>query len=54
MLAINMKWIEKWERMLIVGQVSSEEEKSEIRYIAQMVIIGERFRNLARQEKKNK
>jgi len=39
--------------MLIVGVVSSEEEKHELRYVAQIVIIGERSRLLARQQKKN-
>jgi len=36
--------------MLIVGQVSSIEEQYEIRFIAEMFIIGERFRYLARQQ----
>jgi len=38
--------------MLIVGQVSSEQEKYEIRFIAEMFIVGERFRYLARQQRK--
>lgn len=38
--------------MLIVGQVSSEQEKYEIRFIAELAIIGERFRYLARQQRK--
>jgi len=37
--------------MLIVGQVSSEEESYEIRFIAEMVIVGERIRYLARQQR---
>lgn len=40
--------------MLIVGQVSSEEEKYEIRFIAEMFTIGERIKYLARQQRKNK
>jgi hypothetical protein len=39
-------------KMLIVGQVSSEEEKCEIRFIAEMFVIGERIRYLARQQRK--
>ena len=38
--------------MLVVGQVSSEEERCEIRFVAQVFSIGERFRYLARQQKK--
>jgi hypothetical protein len=38
--------------MLIVGQVSSEQEKYEIRFIAELSVIGERFRYLARQQRK--
>lgn len=37
--------------MLIVGQVSSEEERSEIRFIAQIFAIEERFRYLARKQR---
>jgi hypothetical protein len=37
--------------MLIVGQVSSEEEKYEIRFIAEMFVIGERIRYLARKQR---
>jgi hypothetical protein len=40
------------KKMLIVGQVSSEEEKYEIRFIAEMFIIGERIKYLARQQRK--
>ncbi len=36
--------------MLIVGLVSSQEEQNEIRYIAQMYMVGERIRYLARQQ----
>ena len=38
--------------MLIVGQVSSEEEHAEVRFIAQVFAISERFRYLARQQRK--
>jgi hypothetical protein len=38
--------------MLIVGQVSTEEEKYEVRFVAQIFSIGERFRYLARQQRK--
>ncbi len=38
--------------MLIVGQVSSEEERNEVTMVAQLVMIGERFRYLARQQQK--
>lgn len=38
--------------MLIVGQVSSEEEKSELRFVAQVFTIEERFRYLARMQRK--
>jgi hypothetical protein len=38
-------------KMLIVGQVSSEEEKYEIRFIAEMFVIGERIRYLARKQR---
>lgn len=40
--------------MLIVGQVSSEEERYEITFIAQIFTIENRFRYLARQMKKKK
>jgi len=40
--------------MLIVGQVSSEEERSEIWLIAQIFTVEERFRYLARQQRKQK
>lgn len=38
--------------MLIVGQVSTEEEKYELRFIAQVFSIEARFRNLARMHRK--
>jgi hypothetical protein len=37
--------------MLIVGQVSSEEERYEIRFIAQVFFVGKRFRHLAQQQR---
>jgi len=37
--------------MLIVGQVSSQEERAEVRFIAQVFSISERFRYLARQQR---
>lgn len=40
--------------MLIVGQVSSQEEVQEVRFVAQVFAIGERFRYLARSQRKNK
>ena len=36
--------------MLIVGQVSSKEEASEITFIAKLVVVGQRARFLARQK----
>jgi len=38
-------------KMLIVGQVSSEKEKNEIIFIAEMFVIGERIRYLARKQR---
>ena len=38
--------------MLIVGQVSDEEERYEIQLIAQIFAIEQRFRYLARQQRK--
>jgi hypothetical protein len=38
--------------MLIVGQVSSEEERYEIRFIAHVFMVENRFRYLARQQRK--
>lgn len=35
--------------MLIVGQVSSQEEANEITFIAKLVVVGQRARFLARQ-----
>jgi hypothetical protein len=40
------------KKMLIIGQVTSEEESYEIRFIAEIVIVGERIRYLARQQRK--
>jgi hypothetical protein len=37
--------------MLVVGTVSSSEEQREVRFIAEIFIIGERIRYLARQQK---
>lgn len=39
-------------KMLIVGQVSSEEERYEARFVAEVFIVGERFRYLARKQNK--
>ena len=38
--------------MLIVGQVSSEEERYELRFIAQVFSVEKRFRYLAQQQRK--
>ena len=38
--------------MLIVGQISSEEEQDELQLIAELFIVGERIRYLARKQKK--
>jgi len=38
--------------MLIVGQVTDEEEQCEVRQIAELFIVGERFRYLARKHRK--
>jgi len=40
--------------MLVVGTASSMEEQRELKFIAEMVIIGERFRFLGRQQKNKK
>jgi len=40
--------------MLVVGTVSSIEEQEELNLIAEIVIIGERIRSLARQQKNDK
>jgi hypothetical protein len=40
--------------MLVVGTVSTPEEQKQVRYIAEMVIISQRFRYLGRQEKNRK
>jgi len=47
--------IEKKEKeMLIVGQVTSEEERNEAILIAQIFSVGERFRYIARINRKKK
>ncbi len=38
--------------MLIIGQVTTEEEQREIKYVAELFIIGQRFRYLARKQRK--
>ena len=38
--------------MLIIGQITTEEEKYEVTYIAQIFSIGQRIRFLARQQRK--
>jgi len=38
--------------MLIVGQITDEEEQYELDFIAQIFSIGERVRYLARQQKR--
>lgn len=40
--------------MLIVGQVSDENEKYEIRFIAQIFAVEQRFRYLGRQQREKK
>jgi hypothetical protein len=45
------KWNEVKE-MLVVGQVSSEEERCELKFVAQVFAIEERFRYLARMQRK--
>ncbi len=40
--------------MLIVGEVSSEEERDEAIFVAQVVIVAERIRYLARINRKKK
>ncbi len=37
--------------MMIVGQVSSQEEANEITFIARLFIVGQRARSLAKNEK---
>ena len=55
MLTINMKCIEKKvKEMLIVGQVTSEEERDEAIFVAQIFAVEERFRYLARINRKKK
>jgi len=40
--------------MLIVGQVTSNEERKEVRFIAEIFLIEERFRYLARKNRNKK
>ncbi len=47
--SIILSNLRKCENMLVVGTVSSLEEQNELRFIAEIVIIGERFRFLGRQ-----
>jgi len=42
---------EKCDEMLVVGTASSIEEQRELHFIAEIAIIGERIRYLARQQK---
>jgi len=57
MYGVNNKHYANWEKceeMLVVGTVSSIEEQEELHFIAEIVMIGERTRFLARQQKTNK
>ena len=38
--------------MLIIGQVTDEKERSEVRFIAEIFAIEQRFRYLARKQRK--
>ncbi|MFO7676925.1 MAG: hypothetical protein R6V50_00865 [Thermoplasmatota archaeon] len=40
--------------MLVVGTVSSIEEQNELHFIAEIVLVSQRFRYIAQQQKKNK
>jgi hypothetical protein len=41
--------------MLVIGQVTTEEEICELKFVAQVIAVGNRFRYLARQNnEKNK
>lgn len=42
------------KEMLVVGTVSSSEEQREVRFIAEIFIIGERIRYIARQQRNRK
>jgi len=42
----------KGNEVIIIGQVSTKEEVSEVRFIAQIFEIEQRFRYLARQQRK--
>ena len=44
--------INEGNEMLIVGQVNDESERIQVRFIAQVFAIEERFRFLARQQRK--
>jgi hypothetical protein len=48
-----MKW-KGTQKNVVVGTVSSNEEEREVRFIAEIFLIGERIRYLARQQKNNK
>ena len=38
--------------MLIVGQIATDEERTEVRFVAQVFSISERIRFIARQQRK--
>lgn len=38
--------------MMVVGTVSNDEEHRELRFIAEVFLLGERFRTLAREQYK--
>jgi hypothetical protein len=40
--------------MMIVGQVANKEEAQEITFIAKLFVVGQRARDLAREQKKKK
>lgn len=40
--------------MLIIGQVSNQQEKDTVTFVAQVFIVGERFRYLGRKQRENK
>jgi len=45
---------EKCDTMLVVGTVSSAEEQKEVHFIAEVAIVGNRIRYLARQQTRSK
>ena len=49
-----MKTTRLLRTMLIVGQVSSQEEANEITFIAKLFLVGQRARDLAHEQKKKK